>query len=230
VEIIPLTSGQNRNRNLVGLGCCQNKDHIRRRFFQCLEQGIKRTSRKHMHLIDDIYFVPSLCRAIRNLFPNLSNIIHTVIGGSIDLDHIHGSTRLNGFAHLTFITRTSIHRMLTVDCFCQDLGYRCFTGTPCSAKKICMSDTVCVNLIGKRGHNVILPFDVFKIIGPELSVQGSITHEYTPLLLPGNIIFAEIFSGIKPPQENSRGGRCSLCYNSCQSPKLIPICLAALTI
>lgn len=97
-------------------------------------------------------------------------------------------------------------------------------------KKICMSDTVCVDLIGKRGHNVILPFDVFKIIGPELSVQGSITHEYTPLLLPGNIIFAEIFSGIKPPQENSRGGRCSLCYNSCQSPKLIPICLAALTI
>ena len=96
--------------------------------------------------------------------------------------------------------------MLTVDCFCQDLGYRCFTGTPCSAKKICMSDTVCVDLIGKRGHNVILPFDVFKIIGPELSVQGSITHEYTPLLLPGNIIFAEIFSGIKPPQENSRGG------------------------
>ena len=60
-----------------------------------------------------------------------------------------------------------------------------------------MSDTVCVDLIGKRGHNVILPFDVFKIIGPELSVQGSITHEYTPLLLPGNIIFAEIFSGIK---------------------------------
>ena len=48
--------------------------------------------------------------------------------------------------------------MLTVDCFCQDLGYRCFTGTPCSAKKICMSDTVCVDLIGKRGHNVILPF------------------------------------------------------------------------
>ena len=34
VKIIPLTSGLDRHRNLVGFGGCQNKDHIRRWFFQ----------------------------------------------------------------------------------------------------------------------------------------------------------------------------------------------------
>ena len=39
---------------------------------------------------------------------------------------------------------------------------------------------------------MILPFDIFKIIGPEFSVQGSIAHEYTPLLSLQEFIFNKL--------------------------------------
>ena len=155
---------------------CQNKDNIRRRLLQCLEQCVKCSCRKHMHLIDDIHFVSAFCRTIGNFLPDLSNIVHTVVRCSVNLDHIHGSTGLNSLAHFTFITRASIYRMLTVYRFCQNFGHGCFTGTSRPAKEIGVSDSIRIDLIRQRGHNVILPLDVFKIIGPELSVQGSITH------------------------------------------------------
>ncbi len=170
MKIISLTSGQNRDRNLCAFCCCQNKDNIRRRFFQCLQKSIERSCRKHMHLIDNIYFVLAFCRAIRNLFPDLTDIIHTVIGCSIDLDHVHRSACLNGFAHLTLTQGLPFTGCSQFTAFARIFATVVLPVPRCSAEKICMSDTVCVDLIGQRGHNVILPFDIFKIIRPELSV------------------------------------------------------------
>ena len=112
---------------------------------------------------------------------------------------------LDRFAHLAFITGASIDRMLTVDCFGEDLRYSRLTGTSRSAEKICVSDAVGIDLIRQRCHNVVLPLDISKIIRPELPVQGSITHNCTPFPARAGS-FPSISPGIKPPQENSRGG------------------------
>ena len=51
--------------------------------------------------------------------------------------------------HILFIFFQCLNRLL---------NYCCLSGSSCATEQICMSDTVCVDLIGKRGHNVILPF------------------------------------------------------------------------
>ena len=155
----------------------QYKNHIRRWFLQCLKQGIKGSRRKHMHLIDDIHLIITLCRTIGHFLTDLTDIIHAIVGCGIDLDHIHGSSCLDCSAHLTFVAGTSIDRMLTVHCLRQNLRHRCLTGTSRPAEQIGMSDTAGIDLICQRCHNVILPFDISKIIRSELSVQGSITHK-----------------------------------------------------
>ena len=146
-EIIPLTSGQNRHRNLVYLRRRQNKNHILRRFFQGFQKRIKSSYGKHMHLIDDIHFISPFCRTVSHLFPDLTNVVHAVIRCRIDLDDVHRSACRNGFAHFTFPTGTSAHRVLTVYRFSKYFCRRGLSRPPGPAKQVCMADPVCPDLV-----------------------------------------------------------------------------------
>ena len=183
-----------------------------------------------MNLVYDVYFVFAFCWTVGNLFSDLSDIVYTVVGCSINFDHIHCSSCLDCFAHGTFIAGAAIYGMFTVDCFRQNLCYCCFTGTSGSAEQIGMTNTIMLDLICQGGHNMILSFDICEIIRSEFSVKSSVTHEQSPILLS------------QPPRK--KFPRRSFFAYSCilyekvslsqvlfryQSPKLMPICLAACT-
>ena len=130
-----------------------------------------------MHLIEDINLVFTLCWTISHFLTDLTDVVNTVVGGCIDLDHIHGSSRLNGLAHGTFIAWAAIYRMFTVYCLRQDLCNRSFSGTTRSAEQVCVSDTVRLDLVGQCCHNMILSFYIVKIVGTKFTVKSSITHK-----------------------------------------------------
>ena len=94
--------------------CSQNKNNIRRRFFECFQQSIECSGRKHMNLIDNIYFITSLNRGILYLFPDIPDILHTVIRSRIDFEYIKRTLCVNCLTGRTGITGISIDRMLTV--------------------------------------------------------------------------------------------------------------------
>ena len=171
-----LAPGQDRDRYLVDLCCRQDKDHILRRFLQSFQQCIKCSYRQHMHLVDDIDFIPALCRTVRHLLTDLSDIIDTVVGGRVDLDHIHGRAGRYGPARLTFPAGASVHRMLTVHRFGKYLCHCRLAGSPCPAEQIGMSDTVGPDLILQCCNNMVLPLYISKFGRAELSVKRRIRH------------------------------------------------------
>ena len=182
VKVVSLAPGENGHRNFVSLCGCQDEDHIGRRLLQCFQKGVERACGKHMDLVYDIDFIISFRGAVGDLLPDLTDIVHAVIGRRVDLDNVHGRARLDGFAHLALVAGASVHRMAAVHRFGKDLGHRGLTGSPCPAEQIGVADAVRLDLIGQRSDNMVLPFHICKIIGPEFSVQGSIAHGYSPLL------------------------------------------------
>ena len=182
---------------------CQNKDDIRRRLFQRFQKSIECPCRKHMHLVNDIHFVFTFCRTVSYFLTDLTDIIHPVVGSGINLDHIHRCACLNGFAHLAFVARTSVNRMFTVHSLRQNLCHCGLTGTTRTAEKIRVSDTIGIDLVRQRRYNMVLPFDICKIIGPEFSVQGSIAHEYTPLLSLQEFIFYKLILSVSVTEADS---------------------------
>ena len=125
----------------------QNENDILRRFLQRLKQCIKRSYREHMHLINNVNLVFPFSWTICNLLANLTNVIHTIIRCSINLNHIHGCTCTDSLAHLALATRTSLHRIQAVHCLCKYLCNCRLTGSSGSAEKIRMSDTIGLYLI-----------------------------------------------------------------------------------
>ena len=56
-EFKTLHPWQNGRRNFVQFCRCEDKNHIFRRLFQRLQQGIKGPCREHVDLIDNVDFV-----------------------------------------------------------------------------------------------------------------------------------------------------------------------------
>ena len=154
------------------MGLCggKNEDNIRRRFLQCFQKSIKRSCRKHVNLVDNVYLIVSFSRTIGHLLTDLTDIVNAVIGRCIDLDHVHGGASLYRLTHVTFTTGTSIYRMLAVYCFCQYFCNGSLTGSSGAAKQIRVTNTVMLDLIGQGSYNVILSLDIVKIIRSELPV------------------------------------------------------------
>ena len=93
-----------------------------------------------MHFINDVHLVSALRRRVLHLVPNLADIIHTVVGGRINLDDIHRCLTLNCPAHGTLAAGTPVHRMLTVHRPGKYLRHRCLSRSPGTAEQIGMSD------------------------------------------------------------------------------------------
>ena len=93
LKVIMLAPRENRNGYLVHLRGCQYKDDILRRLLQRLQERIKSAYGKHMHLVYDVDLIPALRRAVRHLLPDLPDVIHTIVGSSVNLNHIHRRPR-----------------------------------------------------------------------------------------------------------------------------------------
>ncbi|CCY34123.1 dual specificity phosphatase catalytic domain protein [Ruminococcus sp. CAG:60] len=123
-----------------------------------------------MNLVDNVYLIVSFCRAIGHFLADFTDVVHTVVGCGIDLDHVHRGAGLYRLTHFTFTTGASIYRVLAVYCLRQYFCNGCLTGSSGAAEQIGVSDTVRLDLIGQRGHNVILALDIIEIIRSELPV------------------------------------------------------------
>lgn len=118
-------------------GCCQNKYRVRRRFFQCFQEGIECRLRKHVNLIDDIDLVFAGLWRYAYLLGEASDIIYRVIRSSIQLMNIERITVAESAAGRTnaagFIFGTDV---LAIDRFSQDsrTGSLSYTTRPAEQK------------------------------------------------------------------------------------------------
>ncbi len=99
-----------------------------------------------MHLIDDIYFIFTFCRAV-STSSRISRILSTPLLDAASISITFIEFLPDRLAHRHILTWASVYRMLTVDCLCKYLCNRCLTGSSRSAEQICMSDTVRIDLI-----------------------------------------------------------------------------------
>ena len=88
IEVVYLATAQNGRKNLMLFGCSKNEDGVMRRFFQRFQEGIECSLRKHVHLIDDVYFIFSDLWRDTNLLNQRTYILHRVVRCGIQFMNI----------------------------------------------------------------------------------------------------------------------------------------------
>ena len=66
----------------------QNKNSMFRRLFERFKQCVEGPGRKHVNFVNNINFVLSLCGHKQYFVTDATDIIHTVVGGSVHFDNI----------------------------------------------------------------------------------------------------------------------------------------------
>ena len=144
IKIKNLATRQDRGQYLVLFGCGQDENGVSGWFFQGFEKGIESRRRQHVHLVNDIDFVFTGLRRVANLIDQVSNVVHRIVGGGIQLMNIKGGIVLKTHAGITFPTRLHvITQILAVDGFGQNPGAGCFSYSPGTAEwpERCSSST-----------------------------------------------------------------------------------------
>ena len=172
VKIIALTAGKNRDRDFVDLGCREDKNHVFRRFLQRFQQRIESAGRKHVHLINDVHLVLSLCRPVGHFLADLTHIIHAVVRRGIDLDHIRRNAVQDIGTEITLIAGAAVLcRIRAVHRSRKNLRHGRLAGASCPAEQIGVSDPAGLQLISQRGDDMILSLNLPEGFRPEFSVK-----------------------------------------------------------
>ena len=95
-----------------------------------------------MNFIDYIDFIFSLIGFKSSFFDEVSDIFHTVIRCSIDLDTIEHIARIKSHTMSTLVTRITIMEVETIDSFCHDTSCGSLASSTRTRENIGMSNLV----------------------------------------------------------------------------------------
>ena len=122
MEIKPLATRLDGEHDLVDLGGRKNKNDMRGRLFQDLEQCVEGLRGEHVHLVDDVNLVAALVGRALHLVDNVTDIFNFTVRGGVHLKHVEGSAVVDLAADLTFAAGAAVMRMQAVDRLGEELG------------------------------------------------------------------------------------------------------------
>ena len=193
LKIKPLAAGLNGSRDLVHLGGSQNENHMLRRLFHDLEQGIDRPDGKHMRLIDNINAVFGDIGQKNGFLPQVTDIIHAVIAGGINLHYIHQAAVIHAAAAVTLAAGAAIHRVAAVHRLGDELGAGGFAGATAAHQQISMGRLSLNHLVLQRGGDMLLPHHFLKGAGTPLAVKCLIHSVFpSPTIIKDSLYHTEI--------------------------------------
>ena len=105
-KIEALTARENGVGDRLHLRGGEDENHVLRWLLQRLQQRIERRGREHVDFVDDVDLIDAFGRGVAHDFAQLADVIDAVVGGPVDLQHIHagrGGDALAGIARLAGI-------------------------------------------------------------------------------------------------------------------------------
>ena len=153
MEIKNLTTRQNGWKNFMLFRCGQNKNCMRRRFLEGLEECIERRLRQHVYLVDDVHLVLSALRWDAHLVNNGPDVFDLVVGSRIQFKNIE--------CVIFFLARFK-----PVDGSCKNPCRCCLPHSARTAKQVCLSHLLLCNGLLEGTGNSILAHNSVPILGP----------------------------------------------------------------
>ena len=142
------------------LGCGKDKHHISGRLFESFKEGVERSLRQHVHLIDDKYTIFTCCWGYLHLVNKCANIIYTIIGSSIELNDVERTVFVKCATRVTLIASITLGGAIhTVDCLGKDTRTRGLPHPTRATEKVGMRQAVGSDRVFKCRRERLLSHD-----------------------------------------------------------------------
>ena len=158
--------------HLVHLGGGQDEHQMRRRLLQNLEQGVERLGGEHVHLVHNVHPLFHRRRGVHRLVQDGADIVHAVVGGGVQLQHIQDGAVLNAQAGGAGIAGVAVLGALTVHRPGQQLGAGGFARPPGAGEQVGVGQPPGLHLALEGLGDVALAHHLVEGAGAPLAVQG----------------------------------------------------------
>ena len=139
------------------------------RLFQGLQQRIKAGNGEHMDFVDQIDLVAASSRHVLGVFQQLPGVVDPRTRGSIHLNKVDKAILFYLGADGTDSAGGGTYALFAIQTLSQYSRDGCFAHAPGSGKQIGMMQTIVIESVGQRAHNMILPYQGRKPTGPQFS-------------------------------------------------------------
>ena len=173
----------------MGFGRRQDKDNVRRRLFQRLEQGIGCFFGKHVDFVDNVDFIAGLVGSVVDFLPEVSNFINAAVAGGVNLDNVQGGPLGYGLAQGAGIAGFTLAVIKAVHRLGQDTSGTGLTGAPGTAEKVGMRNMAAAQSVQQRLGDLYLADDISQGLGAPSAIKNLGGH--LNLLYPSAVLSAK---------------------------------------
>ena len=175
-KIEALAAGEDGGGEPLRLGGGEDEHGVGRRLFQRFQKRVERAGGEHVYLVDDVDLVFGHRRGVLDLFAQIADLVHAVVGGGVDLDDVHAVFLLQLQAHIAFSAGVAVHGMQAVDGAGKHLGRGGLARAARAAEQIGVGHAPGLHLMAQRFYHGVLPDDLRKRLRPPCAVQCLIAH------------------------------------------------------
>ena len=163
-------------------------------------RALKAACGQHVDLVHDVYPLLHVGGGVDGLVPQGPDLVHAVVGGGVQLQHIQKAAVLDAHAGRALAAGVAVHRVLTVDGLGQDLGAGGLAGAPGAGEEVGVGGAALRHLLLQGLGDVGLADDVRERLGPPFAVQG---------LIQGTTSKRDFLRGMPRPRAHPHDLRCA---------------------
>ncbi len=179
-QVVALAAGQNGDGDFVGFGGGEEKHHVGRRLLQRLEQRVEGRRAEHVDFVDDVDFEPAVGRHVADVFPQVADVVHAVVGGPVDFQHVRRVASGDLPAGAAGVARFRRRSPVAVHGLGEDAGDGGFAGAPGAREEDGVGHPFRPDGVGQRAGDVRLTHHVGEGLGTVFSGENQIGQRRLP--------------------------------------------------
>lgn len=176
-EVEALAAGEDGGEDLVRLGGGEDEFHMRRWFFERLEQGVERRVREHVDLVDVVDFELAAGGGEADGFTEIADLFDAVVGGTVDFEHIERAAFGDFDADVFLGVELGFRAIGAIQGFGENAGGGGFAGATRADEEVGVGEALLGDRIAQRADDMILTEDVVEGFGTVFSGEDLVTHE-----------------------------------------------------
>ena len=175
-QIEPLAARQDGRQDLLRVRRGKHELHMLRRLLQRLEQRVEGCRREHVDFVNDVDLEARAGRGVFAGLAQLANLLHAVIAGAVDLEHVQRAPFGDFLAARVAVVEVRFGAAAAIEAFGEDAGDGGLAGAARAAKQVGVRNPLLLDRAGQRLRDVFLPHHVPEELRAIFASDDLITH------------------------------------------------------
>ncbi len=175
-EVEALAAGEDGGQDLVRLGGGEDEFHVRRRFFERLEQGVERRVGEHVDLVDVVDLELAAGGGEAHGFAEVADLFDAVVGGAVDFEHVERAAFGDLDADVFVGIEVGFRAAGAIERLGEDAGGGGFAGAAGADEKVGVGEALLGDRIAQGADDVVLAEDIVEGFGSVFAGEDLVAH------------------------------------------------------